>query len=142
MEAAGTPARRSQGMHPSNLISCLWHSDPLPSQILEDATTFFSHSTPHLAQIIPAMDLIDAKLATLSIDETKPSSIRAAATLAKHTLNRYYQATDLSETYRIAMGTYVVSLPVLLSWLPRLAVVSSTRARISLRCPSTFTLLK
>ncbi|KAG2739686.1 hypothetical protein P692DRAFT_201669890, partial [Suillus brevipes Sb2] len=52
--------------------------------VLKDATLFFSRSTPNLATVIPAMDLIDQQI-------------------AKKTLDRYYQLTDKSEVYRIAM---------------------------------------
>jgi hypothetical protein len=34
------------------------------SQILKDATTFFSHSTPNLATVIPVMDHIDNTFTT------------------------------------------------------------------------------
>lgn len=50
------------------------------------------------------MDHIDEKLATDSLDESLSPAIRAAALLAKRTLNRYYNMTDHSEVYRIAMG--------------------------------------
>ena len=59
---------------------------------------------PNLATVIPAMDLIDEKLTTLSLDEKFLPSIRAAVGLAKKTLNHYYELTDRSEVYRIAMG--------------------------------------
>ncbi|KAG2087278.1 uncharacterized protein F5147DRAFT_523764, partial [Suillus discolor] len=53
--------------------------------------------------VIPAMDLIDEKLTTYSHNRQYHSSIRSAVQLAKVTLNRYYQLTDQSEVYRIAM---------------------------------------
>ena len=54
-------------------------------------------------------------LITLSDDALNKdylASIRAAATLGKNTLNRYYNRTDESEVYRIAMSTsrYYLSL--------------------------------
>jgi hypothetical protein len=77
----------------------------LYSQILKDATLFFSRSTPNLATVIPAMDVIDEKLTTDSLDRTYDAPIHASLGLAKKTLNRYYNMTDWSEVYQIAMGT-------------------------------------
>ncbi|KAF6742600.1 hypothetical protein DFP72DRAFT_764321, partial [Ephemerocybe angulata] len=68
------------------------------------ATLFFSRGTPNLASVIPAMDKIDEILTTNSLDDkTFQPCIRAACSLAKKTLNRYYDKTDHSENYRIAM---------------------------------------
>ncbi|KIK40539.1 hypothetical protein CY34DRAFT_87154, partial [Suillus luteus UH-Slu-Lm8-n1] len=72
--------------------------------ILKDATVFFSRSTPNLATVIPAMDLIDEKLTTYSLDDKYLPVICAAVGLAKKTLNHYYQLTDHSDVYRIAMS--------------------------------------
>jgi hypothetical protein len=73
---------------------------------LKDATLFFSRSTPNLATVIPAMDVIDEKLTNDSLNRAEfDASIRASLGLAKKTLNRYYNMTDWSEVYRIAMGT-------------------------------------
>jgi hypothetical protein len=74
-------------------------------QIFKDATLFFSRSTPCLAMVIPAMDHINETLTNNSLDHKFEPSIRAALGIAKKTLNRYYNATDQSEVYRIAMGT-------------------------------------
>jgi hypothetical protein len=51
------------------------------------------------------MDHIDETLTNNSLDPAFDPSIRAALGIAKKTLNRYYNATDQSEVYRIAMGT-------------------------------------
>ncbi|KAF8546706.1 hypothetical protein OG21DRAFT_1426338, partial [Imleria badia] len=64
---------------------------------------YFSRLTPCLANVIPAMDLIDEKLTTYSLDHNYTPSICAAVSLAQHMLNKYYQLTDSSHTYRIAM---------------------------------------
>ncbi|KAG1902513.1 uncharacterized protein F5891DRAFT_903265, partial [Suillus fuscotomentosus] len=72
-------------------------------KILKDTTLFFSRSTPNLATVIPAMDMIDRKLTTDSITRTYEPAIRASLGLAKKTLNCYYSMTDWSEVYRIAM---------------------------------------
>ena len=80
------------------------------SQILKDATLFFSRDTPNLAMVIPAMDHIDEVLSSQSLDRRYDVSIRASLGLAKKTLNRYYSITDMSEVYRIAMGMYLMDL--------------------------------
>ncbi|KAG1735960.1 uncharacterized protein EDB91DRAFT_1055957 [Suillus paluster] len=72
-------------------------------KILKDATMFFSRTVPNLATVIPAMDLIDEKLTTYSLDDKYLPAIHAAVGLAKKTLNRYYQLTDHSDMYCIAM---------------------------------------
>ncbi|KIK31981.1 hypothetical protein CY34DRAFT_102420, partial [Suillus luteus UH-Slu-Lm8-n1] len=53
--------------------------------------------------VIPAMDLIDQWMTMYSRDTKFLLSIRSAFGLAKKTLDRYYQLTDKSEVYRIAM---------------------------------------
>ncbi|PBK83685.1 hypothetical protein ARMGADRAFT_1136613 [Armillaria gallica] len=73
-------------------------------QVLKDATLYFSRSTPSLATVIPAMDHIDTVLATAALDDVKFSApIRAALAVAKDTLNIYYDKTDQSRVYHIAM---------------------------------------
>lgn len=49
------------------------------------------------------MDVVDETLTNASINMEYQLAIRAAANLAKKTINRYYSKTDLSETYQIAM---------------------------------------
>lgn len=74
-------------------------------QVFKEATRFFSQGTPNLATVIPAMDLIDQRLATKHQQTSKyDSAIRTAMGLAKRTLNKYYELTDSSEAYRIAMS--------------------------------------
>ena len=75
-------------------------------QIFRDATLFFSRSTPNLAKVIPAMDLIDRHLATAAPDQKYDPSIQAALAVGKRLLNKYYDRTDQSEVYRIAMGMF------------------------------------
>ncbi|KAG1726197.1 uncharacterized protein EDB91DRAFT_1009486, partial [Suillus paluster] len=72
-------------------------------KILKDATLFFSCSTPNLATVIPTMDIIDEQMTIYSHNKKFSPSIRAAVQLAKKTLDQYYQLTDSSEVYRIAM---------------------------------------
>ena len=50
------------------------------------------------------MDHIDKHLATAAIDRKHPLAI------GKRTLNRYYDKTDHSEVYRIAMGTDFITV--------------------------------
>ena len=50
------------------------------------------------------MDHIDSTLAMATQDRTYSSAIRAALAIGKQTLNKYYNKTDCSEVYRIAMG--------------------------------------
>jgi hypothetical protein len=63
-----------------------------------------SCSTPCLAMVIPAVDRIDETLTNNSPDPAFEPSIHTALGIAKKTLNWYYNATDQSEVYRIAMG--------------------------------------
>ena len=66
------------------------------------------------------MDHLDQHLATSAVDLSLPASIRAAATLGKQTLNKYYRMTDLSEVYRIAMSnafSFLFSYSLLFNWL-------------------------
>ncbi|KAG2345883.1 hypothetical protein BDR05DRAFT_848453, partial [Suillus weaverae] len=67
------------------------------------ATLYFSHATPNLATVIPAMDHVDKMLTSYSHNKKYLLSICSAVRLAKNTLNRYYQLTDRSQTYRITM---------------------------------------
>ena len=52
------------------------------------------------------MDHIDTHLANAIKNYNYSRSIRAALAIGKKTLNRYYNKTDHSEVYRIAMGKY------------------------------------
>jgi hypothetical protein len=51
------------------------------------------------------MDHIDQHLATAAIKNEYSLAIRAALAIGKKTLNRYYDSTDHSEVYQIAMST-------------------------------------
>jgi len=55
------------------------------------------------------MDHIDETLTNNSLDPEFEPSIHAALGIAKKTLNKYYNATDQSEVYHIAMGTCMPS---------------------------------
>ena len=58
------------------------------------------------------MDHIDEHLATAAINNKYPLAIKAALAIGKKTLNRYYDKTDHSEVFRIAMGMYFLILPL------------------------------
>ena len=83
---------------------------PLACQIFKDATLFFSRGgTPNVASVIPAMDHLDEHLTSAAISHKYDPAIRAAVAIGKKTLNRYYDRTDHSELYRIAMGMYLLT---------------------------------
>ena len=52
------------------------------------------------------MDHIDAHLATVSQDLKYSPAIRASLALGKAHMNKYYNMTDHSEVYRIAMSEF------------------------------------
>ena len=54
--------------------------------------------------VIPVMDHIDDHLSSAAINDDYPLALKAALTISKKTLNRYYNKTDDSEVYHIAMG--------------------------------------
>lgn len=53
------------------------------------------------------MDHIDQHLATATTKDEYSPAIKAALLIGKRTLNRYYDRTDHSEVYRIAMSKYL-----------------------------------
>ncbi|KIM40436.1 hypothetical protein M413DRAFT_54247, partial [Hebeloma cylindrosporum] len=85
--------------------------------IFKHATLFFSRDTPSISTVIPAMDHIDTYLAMAAQDLNYSPSIRAALAIGKKTLNRYYNKTDYSEVYRIAMGTFYLTACYLTDYL-------------------------
>ena len=77
-------------------------------QILKDATLFFSCTTPSFSTVIPAMDEIEKELTTWRREYAHVGAlICAAIRIAKRTLNWYYELTDLSEVYWIAMSKFL-----------------------------------
>jgi hypothetical protein len=57
------------------------------------------------------MDLLEDRLTSYSRDHKYLPAIRAAVRLAKKTLNRYYELTDTSSVYRIAMSMdFIIAL--------------------------------
>ena len=73
-------------------------------QIFKHGNLFFSCNTPSISTVIPAMDHINEYLATACQNTKLSKAIHAALALGKQTLNCYYNKTDLSDVYRIAMG--------------------------------------
>ena len=53
------------------------------------------------------MDFIDKHLATGSNNPKYLPSIQASMLIGKRLLNKYYNMTDYSEVYRIAMGMFI-----------------------------------
>jgi len=82
-------------------------------KIFKEATLFFSGSIPNLLKVIPAMDYINKHLASGSINTKYLPSIQALMLIRKQLLNKYYNMTDHSEVYRIAMGMSNHSFPCL-----------------------------
>ncbi|PBK81820.1 hypothetical protein ARMGADRAFT_947600, partial [Armillaria gallica] len=73
-------------------------------QILKNVMLYFSCSMPNLAMVIPAVDYIDKILATATLNTVQFSvPICAALAVVKDTLNVYYNCTDESKVYHIAM---------------------------------------
>jgi hypothetical protein len=100
-----------------NLFCIITNVIILFEQIFKDATLFFSRSNTNIATVIPAMDHIDSHLTDAAVNAKYPVSIQAALAIGKKTINRYYDKTDHSEVYRIAMGNYfyfLVSLDLFL----------------------------
>ncbi|KAJ3770658.1 hypothetical protein FB446DRAFT_646578, partial [Lentinula raphanica] len=75
--------------------------------VLKEATIFFSTDLPSVSSVVPAMDAIDETLASGIIDKaTLSAPVRHALSLGKKTLNKYYELTDDSYIYQIAIGMY------------------------------------
>jgi hypothetical protein len=55
------------------------------------------------------MDRIDALLSDAPVKPLSPS-VKHALRFARKSINKYYSKTDLSNVYRIAMGTFLVIL--------------------------------
>ena len=70
-------------------------------------------STPSIADVIPAMDAINKALASGIVEQTELSApIQHALSIGKKTLNKYYELSDDSYLYRIAISEYF-SIPFL-----------------------------
>ena len=95
-------------------------------------TLFFSQGMPSITTIIPAMDHIDEHLTTAAIDNKYPLVIKVALVIGKKTLNRYYDKTDHSEVFRIAIDMY---FPLsLFFFLSMASITPSSQASILQKC--------
>jgi hypothetical protein len=74
--------------------------------MFKSLTLIFSKETASLATVIPAMDRADEKLTTAIASPKYSSALKAALSLGKKLLNKYYSLTDASDVYRIAIGEY------------------------------------
>jgi hypothetical protein len=107
---------------------CILVSDSL-SQPCKDCTLVFSEAdVPTVGYVIPFMDQLDQQLATFKGSTRLPAAIRAAASFGKDTLNRYYEATDESIIYRMAISKWhlVSSLRLLVLALTGFSLCSFT----------------
>ena len=77
------------------------------------------------------MDLTDEKLTMYSFDCKYTPSIRAVVSLAKRTLNKYYQLTDSSHAYRIAMSECAFSLHLFFTDVPLYLTVLHPRHKLT-----------
>lgn len=81
------------------------------------------------------MDHIDTHLATAAIENKYPLAIKAALAIGKKTLNRYYDKTDHSEVFRIAMSKiFQLSKNSSKSFLFISSTASSSQGRIFQEC--------
>jgi hypothetical protein len=76
------------------------------------------------------MDHIDEQLATAVIDDDYPLALQAALAIGKKTLNRYYDKTDHSEVFRIAMGMKFLAILLYIFFLSVASVAPSSQAPI------------
>ncbi|KAJ3777640.1 hypothetical protein FB446DRAFT_633659, partial [Lentinula raphanica] len=98
--------RSSHGLTDFLLNDDEWEAITDLVSVLKDATTFFSSSSPSVAAVIPAMDAIDEVLANGILNSQDLSApVRHALSIGKRTLNKYYQLSDDSHIYRVAIGT-------------------------------------
>ncbi len=68
---------------------------------------YFSQGTPNVATIIPAIDIIDSMIATISEPLHKFClAICTALAVGSLTMNKYYNKTDYSEVYCISMSVF------------------------------------
>lgn len=81
--------------------------------MFSDATEYFScegKDAPTLTDVIPSMDIIDECLVTDMTNTALDPVIHVAVGSAKCTINHYYDKSDESAAYRIAMSKSPSSL--------------------------------
>jgi hypothetical protein len=81
------------------------------------------HPATSIATVIPAMDTIDEVLATNALSSKYSVAIHAALSVDKKTLNYYYEKTDFSKTYHIAMGISSFTLHFIIAYCPLFSVL-------------------
>lgn len=88
-------------------ITCFHYcSTDLTVQIFKSVTLEFSRDTPCAAAVIPTMDKMHTELTAAVENANYSSALRAALSLGKTVLDKYYSLSDDSEIYRIAMSMY------------------------------------
>ncbi len=65
-----------------------------------------ARSRPLLHEVIPVIDLLEGMLMDASTNAALHPAVRAAASLARTVLNKYYEKTDESILYRCAICKY------------------------------------
>lgn len=80
------------------------------------------------------MDHIDAHLATATQNTDYSPSIRVALAIGKQTLNRYYNKTDHSEVYRIAMGKRLSILIISIDIFANYSTSSTSQTPVLQEC--------
>lgn len=72
-------------------------------------TLEFSSDTPCAAAVIPAMDKMHTELTAAVENFDYSPALKAALSLGKTVLDKYYSLSDDSEIYWIAMGMYTTN---------------------------------
>ncbi|KAJ3965890.1 hypothetical protein EV361DRAFT_809966, partial [Lentinula raphanica] len=119
--------RSSNGLAEYALDNEEWEAIEGLVSVLKDATLFFSSSSPSVASIIPAMDIIDHSFASGIVNhQTLSAPVRHTLLIGKRTLNKYYQLTDDSYIYRMAISTFLLHFLLLYDLLlPQYSILSS-----------------
>lgn len=63
-----------------------------------------------MSSVIPRIDDLVCSIDDFKDDNTKHPAVRSAAMRGLAILNKYYQKTDESYVYRIAMGMMILSM--------------------------------
>lgn len=67
----------------------------------------------NIATVISAMDHLDFHFAMAASNATYLAALKATFSVGKKTLNHYYNKTNYSKMYRIAMGALLFALSTL-----------------------------
>ena len=75
-------------------------------QIFDDITALFSCAdVPLVHEVVPMLMLLEERLENVRDESDLPKVIRIAAIAGLLVVNKYSKLSELSEVYRIAMGT-------------------------------------